>query len=158
MIVSNTVEIKKELQNLSQKAIIELCLHLVKYKKDNKEYLNYLLFQAHSKSSYIESIKLEMDENFSDVSLQPNLYFVKKTLRKHLKTLNKYCKYINDKASAAELHIYFCKKLKTSKIPYEHSQLLVNLYEQQLKKIKTLISALHEDLQLDYLNEYQSLL
>ena len=85
-------------------------------------------------------------------------YFVKKSLRKLLRIITKYCKYIGDKASAAELHIYFCTKLKASKIPYHKSQLLVNMYEQQLKKINTLILGLHEDLQQDYLNELERIL
>ena len=37
-------------------------------------------------------------------------------------------------------------------------KLLINLYEQQLKKINTLINSLHEDLQQDYLNDLQDII
>ena len=37
-------DIKKELQELEPKQLAELCIALAKYKKDNKEYLDYLLF------------------------------------------------------------------------------------------------------------------
>jgi hypothetical protein len=158
MKVSSLSELKKELHELPQKQLMELCLSLAKYKKDNKEFLDYLLFQAHDKQSFVTAIKLEIDEHFEELKFQTNLYFVKKSLRKLLRILTKYCKYMGDKASATDVHIYFCVKLKSSNIPYHKSQLLVNMYEQQLKKINTLILGLHEDLQQDYFNELQQIL
>ena len=158
MKVSSISELKKELHELPQKQLMDLCLSLAKYKKDNKEFLDYLLFQAHDKQSFVATVKTEIDDYFEELKSQTNLYFVKKSLRKLLRLITKYCKYIGDKASATELHIYFCTKLKSSKIPYHKSQLLINMYEQQLKKINTLILALHEDLQQDYFNELQRIL
>ena len=38
--------IKKELSGLSVQQLTDICLRLAKYKKDNKELLNYLLFDA----------------------------------------------------------------------------------------------------------------
>lgn len=151
-------ELKKELNELPPKQLVELCITLAKYKKDNKELLDYLLFQAHDKANFILEVKKEMDEHFDELKSQSNLYYVKKSLRKLLRIINKYCKYVADKALAAELHIYFCEKLKLSKIPYKKSQLLVNMYEQELKKINTLISSLHEDLQQDYLNDLEKIM
>jgi hypothetical protein len=147
-------DLKKELQELPPKQLAELCITLAKYKKDNKEFLDYLLFEAHDKVNFISGVKKEIDEHFQELRSQANLYYVKKSLRKLLRIINKY---INDKALAAELHIYFCSKLKHSGIPYRKSQLLVNMYEQELKKINTLIKALHEDLQQDYLNDLEKI-
>jgi hypothetical protein len=158
MKVSSISELKKELHELPQKQLVELCLQLTKYKKDNKEYLDYLLFQAHDKHSFISAVKTEIDEHFDELKAQSNLYYVKKSLRKLLRIITKYCKYVADKALAADLHIYFCRKMKASHIPYHKSQLLVNMYEQQLKKINTLILGLHEDLQQDYLNDLESII
>ena len=39
-------DIKKELQHLSSLQIADLCLRLSRYKKENKELLAYLLFEA----------------------------------------------------------------------------------------------------------------
>lgn len=158
MKISSISELKKELHELPQKQLVELCLSLAKYKKDNKEFLDYLLFQAHDKNSFITAIKSEIDEHFEELKHQPNLYYVKKSLRKLLRLITKYCKYMSDKTASADLHIYFCLKLKQSGIPYHKSQLLINMFEQQLKKINTLILALHEDLQQDYLNELQKII
>ena len=150
-------ELKKELQEIPQKELIELCVALAKYKKDNKEYLGYLLFEAHDKNAFVKEVKLEIDEQMISLQSQPNLYFVKKGLRKTLRIITKYNKYINDKALSADLLIYFCSKLKHSGIPYHKSQLIVNMYEQQLKKINGLINSLHEDLQQDYLYDLEKL-
>ena len=158
MKVSSISELKKELHELPQKQLVELCLSLAKYKKDNKEFLDYLLFQAHDKPSFISAIKSEIDEHFDELKSQSNLYYVKKSLRKLLRLITKYCKYVGDKAAAAELHIYFCSKLKQSGIPYHKSQLLINMYEQQIKKINSLIGGLHEDLQQDYLNDLDKII
>ncbi len=151
-------ELKKELQELPPKQLAELCITLAKYKKDNKEFLDFLLFEAHDKPNFISEVKKEIDEHFLELRSQSNLYYVKKSLRKLLRIINKYCKYISDKALAAELHIYFCTKLKDSGIRFQKSQLLVNMYEQELKKINTLIKTLHEDLQQDYLNDLEKIL
>ncbi len=157
MKVSSVSELKKELNQLPQKQLIELCLNLIKYKKENKEFLDYLLFQAHDKQSFIAAVKVIIDDYFEELKQQPNLYYVKKNLRKLLRIITKYCKYIGDKAANAELHIYFCVKIKASKIPITKSQLLVNMYEQQLKKISSFIAALHPDLQQDYLIELETI-
>jgi len=150
-------ELKKELQVIPPAELLELCVSLAKYKKDNKEYLNYLLFEATNKQAFINEVKAEIEEYISTLKSQPNLYYVKKGLRKLLRILGKYSKYVNDKALSAEILIYFCAQLKQSGIHYPKSPLLVNLYEQQLKKINALISALHEDLQQDYLNDLEKI-
>ncbi len=157
MKVSSISELKKELNELPQKQLVEICLSIAKYKKDNKEFLDYLLFQAHDKQSFITAVKEEIDFNFEDLKSQTNLYYTKKSLRKILRLISKYCKYIGDKAAAAELHIYFCQKIKEAKIPIHKSQLLVNMYDQQLKKIDTLIGSLHEDLRADFWKDIEGL-
>lgn len=150
-------DIKKELQELEPKQLAELCIALAKYKKDNKEYLDYLMFESHDKNGFITQVKQLVDENFAELNPDTNLYYAKKSLRKILRIINKYIKYVGDKATAAELHIYFCRKLKESKIPVEKSARLVNLKAAEIKKIKTLVGALHEDLQYDYLKDLEEI-
>ncbi|MBL7910645.1 MAG: hypothetical protein JNJ41_06300 [Bacteroidia bacterium] len=151
-------DIKKELEFLEPKKLLELCIALAKYKKDNKEYLGFLLFEEHNKTQFVKEVKLEIDEHFEVLKTQANLYYVKKSLRKLLRIITKYTKYVDDKGLSAEMYIYFCAKLKHSGIPYHKSQMLVNLMEQQLKKINTLITTLHPDLQNDYLNDLEKII
>lgn len=157
MNVSSLQEVKQELQELPPKELLELCISLAKYKKDNKEYLGYLLFQSQDRAGFILQIKTETDNHFAEIQTQKNLYYIRKSLRKILRTLNKYCKYMGDKASSAEVLIYFLLKIKQSNIPIHKSQRLINLFNAQVKKIKSLTASLHEDLQADYLKELEEI-
>lgn len=157
MKVTTLSDIKKELEHLEPKQLIDLTVAIAKYKKENKEFLGYLLFQSHNKTQFLKDVKVEIDEYFNILKSQTNLYYVKKSLRKLLRILTKYTKYVDDKGLSAEVYIYFCIQLKQSGIPYHKSQLLVNLMEQQLKKINTLISTLHPDLQNDFLLDLEKI-
>ena len=53
-------EIKTELTHRSTQELIELCLRLSRFKKENKELLTYLLFESTHEEGYIESIKNEV--------------------------------------------------------------------------------------------------
>lgn len=157
MIESHSLsDIKKELQLLEPKQLSELCLQLAKYKKDNKEYLSYLLFHSHDKNMAVTLVKEEIDILFTEIN-HIKLYVVKKSLRKILRFTNKHVKYIGAKEQEIELLIYFCKKIRLSRIPVSKSTVLQNLYNAQVKKINSIILKLHEDLQYDYLNELEAL-
>lgn len=148
--------LKKELGTLPAGDVLEICMKLAKYKKENKELLSYLLFDANNEPEYIRSIKEEIDLQFTEINLS-HLYFAKKSIRKILKTTNKYIRYSSHKQTEVELLIHFCTKLKRSGIPIRSSNSLSNLYENQVRKIRLTIGALHEDLQHDYLQEISSL-
>ena len=145
-------EIKQELGTLSSAEIAELCLRLAKYKKENKELLTYLLFEAHDEQGYIEIVKKEIEDLFEEVN-QSNLYFAKKTLRKIVRIINKHLRYIGAAQATIELLIHFCKTLKASGIPIQKNVVIANLYKSQLQKINKALETLHEDLQYDYAKE-----
>ncbi|UAY51221.1 hypothetical protein [Ferruginibacter albus] len=149
-------ELKQELQNISAKQMEELCIRLAKFKKENKELLNYLLFEAHDVEGYTEAIKIEMSELFKEVNIK-NLYIAKKNLRRILRNSNKYVKYTGDKQTEAMILIHFCTLVKTFNIPIKRSAALQKLYDQQIKKILAAINSLHEDIQYDLLKEVSSL-
>ena len=50
-------EIKQELSTVKPVDLVELCLRLGKFKKENKELLTYLLFEAHDEHGYITRCK-----------------------------------------------------------------------------------------------------
>lgn len=156
MKASSISEIKSGLENLSAKQLAALCLQLAKYKKDNKEFLSYLLFDANDMESYIQNVKQEMDALFAEINIS-HLYFAKKSLRKILRIAGKHIRYTGSKQAEAELLIHFCQQLKNSGIRFETSTVLMNLYQAQLKKINAAIAGFHEDLQYDYLKEVKKL-
>lgn len=149
-------EIKQELIAIPPEKLLDLCLRLAKYKKENKELLTYLLFDAHDEAAFIESVKMDIIDQFAGIN-QNNLYFVKKSLRKILRSVTKHIRHTGSKQAEVELLLHFCSTLLNSSIPIQKSTVLNNLYQFQLKKITKVIATLHEDLQYDYLKELKKL-
>lgn len=150
-------DIKKELKEKKPAELIELCLRLARFKKDNKELLTFLLFEADDLEQYIRHVEEQTEEVFSEINTS-NLYYAKKSLRKILRGINKHIRYTGSKQAEAELLLHFCQQLKTSGIKYEKNTALKNLFQNQVKKIKAAISAMHEDLQYDYLRKVEKLI
>jgi hypothetical protein len=149
-------ELKQELAGLSPKELIEICQRLAKFKKENKELLTYLLYEARNEEGYIKGIKQEIDEQFSEINTS-HLYYAKKSLRKIVRMINKYCRYSGEKTTEVELHLYFSITLKESGIPIRQNKVISNLYDSEIKKIKTALATLHEDLQYDYKRDLEKL-
>ena len=148
--------IKKELKNLPPEELQAVIARLTKYKKENKELLSYLLFEAENEQAFIESVKKEIDEQFSNLN-RSSFYLAKKTLRKVLKTTNKHIRFSGIKETEIQLLIYFCQKLKKSGLNYRASRVVFNMYINQIKRIRKVLSMLHEDLQFDYEEEVENL-
>lgn len=149
-------QIKKELVYRSPEELLELCLRLSKFKKENKELLTYLLFESIDEEEYIQNIKTEIDTEFKTINTK-NFFYVKKSVRKILKLIKKYSRYSLKKETEAELMLYFLFKLKELRPSIKRNATLVKLYQRQLASVKKLISTLHEDLQYDYKQELEGL-
>jgi len=156
MKASTINELKQELANTPASTLIDLCLRLARFKKENKELLTYLLFEAHDTPAYIKSVKNAMALQFTDIN-KSNVYFVKKTLRKILRTAKKYIRYSGLAVVEIELLIYFCESMKELNIPINKNTVLLNIYQNQLKNINKVLESLHEDLQYDYLKAINKL-
>jgi uncharacterized membrane protein len=156
MKASTINELKQELVNAPASTLVELCLRLARFKKENKELLTYLLFEAHDTPAYIQSVKDAMALQFTDIN-KSNVYFVKKTLRKILRTAKKYIRYSGLPVVEVELLIYFCESMKELNIPIDKNPVLLNIYQNQLKNINKALKVLHEDLQYDYLKAINKL-
>ncbi len=147
-------EIKQELSVQKPAVLSELCLRLAKFKKENKELLTYLLFEAHDEAGYVLGIKKEIGDLFEEMN-QTHLYFAKKTLRKIVRIINKYCRYSNNKQTELELRLHFCKNLHVTEIFRHRNTIVTNIYQSQLKKVYSILTTLHEDLQYDYHKELE---
>ncbi|HET8855577.1 MAG TPA: hypothetical protein VFM60_06610 [Salinimicrobium sp.] len=149
-------ELKQELRERSSQELLEICLRLSKFKKENKELLTYLLFDSSDESTFIANVKKHLDEEFDDIN-RSNVYFIKKRVRKVLRTLKKYARYSSKKETEVELLLYFCEKLYSFSPSIKNDKVLRNLYERQLLQIRKIIPLLHEDLQHDYSIELNEL-
>jgi len=156
MRASTINELKQELVKAPPSTLVDLCLRLARFKKENKELLTYLLFEAHDNPAYIKAVKEEMALQFADIN-KSNVYFVKKTLRKILRNVKKYIRYSGLAIVEVELLIYFCESMKELNISIDKNPILYNIYQNQLKNINKALKGLHEDLQYDYLRSVKNL-
>ncbi len=149
-------EIKTELNSLPPDQLVELCVHLTKYKKENKELLTYLLFEADDESAYVQAVKDEINVQFKEVN-RSNSYLAKKTIRKILRIANKYTKFSGNRQTEIEVLIHFCLQLKKVGISMPINSTIGNIYLRQFQKIHKLLATLHEDLQADFADELRLL-
>lgn len=153
----NIKQLKDELSHRSSNDIKELCLHLARFKKENKELLTYLLFECQDEESFIQTLKQEVDIQFDAINTN-SFFYIRKSIRKILSSIKKHIRYSKKKETEAELLLYFCKKMKTFKPSINRSTRLLNIFDTQVRMIKKAIEKLHEDLQYDYQLELDELL
>lgn len=148
-------ELKAALHNLSPKDIIQVCMRMSKYKKENKELLTYLLYEADNELQYIENIKAEIDDYFANLTSYTFSNLLKK-LRKVVRLANKYIKFAGSKNVEVAVLIHICIQLKPFTSQFSSTALL-NLYNRQIIKIDKALQKLDEDLQYDYKNEIDAI-
>ncbi|HWD88377.1 MAG TPA: hypothetical protein VG367_09640 [Mucilaginibacter sp.] len=149
-------DIKKELQFHDKGYLVDLCLRLGRYKKENKELLAYLLFDADNERGFIENVIAESGFMFSQ--LPSNNYQMAKSMRKILRLLSKYIKFMGSKEAEIEFLLSFCRnyiEYADKRGSYKPMRLI---FTRQLDKIGKAIAKLHEDLQFDYAQDYNALL
>ena len=150
------VNIKKELSGRSVQELTDVCLRLAKYKKENKELLNYLLFDSNDPLQYAEQVKEFLQEDFQ--TLQKHYYYSTKSLRKILRLLNRHARYTASKEVEIELLLWFCSNFLTYADTRSSHKPLQAIFIRQLDKIQSIIPRLHEDLAFDYQQEYSVIL
>jgi len=156
MQLASLSELKRELSTYSQEDLIKTCLRLAKHKKEVKELLHYLCFEAQDQDSYINLVKEELEEGFKELRYM-SFYHGKGRLRKIRREMNKYIKFAGEKQTEAEIRIYFCQQMLEAGMDLPRSTVLMNLYRGQVKLIEKAIDKLHPDLQFDYEGDYEEL-
>ena len=149
-------QLKEELKHCSADQLLEYCLVLSKFKKENKELLTYLIFEQGNEEGFINGVKEEVRTAFQDINTS-KYYYIKKSVRKILRTIKKYIRYSKKKETEIELLLFFCSEIKDFRSNILRSSTMRNLYERQIQTIKKSMKTLHEDLQYDYQMELDEL-
>ena len=156
MKIASISELKRELKERSQEEIMDFCMRVVKFKKENKELLNYLLFEAYDEENFKEALKSEIEDEFATMNIN-SVYLAKKSIRRILRITAKHIKYSGSKQTEAELLIFFCREMRKLRLPFYKSKVLINLYDRQLNNIQKSLATLDEDLQFDYSNDFEEI-
>lgn len=150
-------QIKKELNLQDRDSLINLCLELARFKRDNKEMLSYLLFDRQDEESYISALQADMDQSFDSINTQSH-YYIKKSVRKILRELRRFIRYSNQNETAVELLMHFCYRMTLIKPTIFENRVLTNIFWRQIHLIEQKIEKLHKDLQHDYTLELEALI
>lgn len=148
--------IKDEIVHLSQPELVKLCLLLAKSKKENKEYLSYLLFESEDEQRYVVSLKESLLQQFEEVNVK-SVYLTKKSLRKIIRTAARFLKYTGNKESHVQIYLFLIHEILKLKLNLIKSLALQKIYTSLKNKLRNLIDELHEDLQFDYLSHFRKL-
>ena len=146
--------IKEELNMRSREELVELCLSLSKFKKENKELLTYLLYEVSDELSFINSIKDEIDLAFKEIN-RTSYYYLKKSIRKILRNTKKNIRYSKKKQTEVELILFYCNKLKNFTPSISKSIPLTRIFEREIIRVEKIVAKLDADLQYDYGNEIE---
>jgi len=155
MTTASLAELKRALRNVPSGDLPDLCIRLARYKKENKELLSYLLFEADDEAGYIKNVKIEIDYLFHELP-RTTPYLTKKGVRKALAFTNQRIRYSGQKRTETELLIYFCKKFK-KETPFRNNLTIKNIYLRLIIRVKKTVASLHEDLQFDFGEEIKLL-
>ncbi|WP_420317385.1 hypothetical protein [Ekhidna sp.] len=156
MKAASLADIKRELKQRTPEEVLAICLRLGRFKKDNKELLTYLLFEAGDELGYIKLLKEDIDDMMEEINMS-HLYYVKKGLQKIVRSLNKSLRYSGQKQTEVEVRLYLCRCIKDSGIAINRHPTIKNLYHREITRIKKALTSLHEDLQADYQYELEKL-
>ncbi len=145
--------LRKHLSTLSSMELAQLCVDMAKYRKENKEYLQYLLFERHDHDILITDIVTSLDETMKNLSRTPSTRV--KEVRKVQKEIKKYIRFIKNPVYELQLLLWFSDALALiaeSRIARPH---FISLYAAQVKRMTIIFDKLHEDIQYDYRDALQ---
>jgi hypothetical protein len=145
-------ELKRELEELPNPQVVQLCLRLAKLKVENKELLHYLLFYADDSMAYADLMKPDILDAFQQPFV--NAYTLAKRLRKSMRIIAKYIRFTGNRAGECELLLALVDAyLDNYRYEYRNAA-LARVILRCLKKTRDNIAKLHEDIQADYSGLY----
>jgi hypothetical protein len=149
-------QIKDEILNYTQPELVELCLKLGRFKKENKEFMSYALFLCHDEQDFRLEMKDEMESLLNEINTS-GFYLMKKTIRKVLKVTKQAIRFSDSKETEVELLLHFCRLLLELRPSVLNHKVLFNMLKTQKTVIKKAINALPEDIQYDYQKEMEEI-
>ena len=149
-------QLKDTLSTLGREELTGLLLRMVKFKKENKELLTFLLFESDDLDAYVYEISQEIKDEFENYRLK-TAYYKRKGCRRTLRILKKYIKYAADKEVEVRLLLAYVSMVAESKA-FITDRVIQKIAFRQLLLAEKSIVKLHEDLQYEYKLELEELI
>lgn len=149
--------IKDELATLTNKELNGIILKLIKYRKENKELVTYLLFDSRDEMEYVKLMKKEIEIALDTVT-SSNARNSLKLIRKVLRNTRKAIKFSSNHETEVQLLLHYCSILKSKDLPLTRVKALNSIWDRCILSAGKAISALHEDLRYDYGMELKAIL
>lgn len=149
MQLPSLTSLKAELKHLSESDLIALVADLSKFSRENKAFLYFKLNEKENPRLFIEMVQEELEKEFQLANTK-HYHVAKKSAQAIRRKLNKFLKLNKNKSDQIEVIEYFCRSMISYSYLEFHHPVIDNLYAAQIRKIETLVSSLHEDLQYDY--------
>lgn len=149
-------DLKAQLKQLDEAELQQLVIRLARFKKENKEFLSYILFMEADTRQYIKDVGLETEELFRQMKGN-TLYQCMKSLRKVIRQLTKYIRFASNKVVETELLLLCCRCMQQHFGNIEDSVQLQRLYDRVWLRAEKALAALHEEKQSDYRAELKEL-
>lgn len=157
MKAASVKQIKEELLKRSPNELVNICLRLSKFKKENKELITYLLFDAADEQGYVKEVVQTLVGEFETVNIK-SLYIAKKNLRRIVRMVNRFIKYSDDPETPVQILMALCIEMKKLPLNFSRSASLANIVSATRNRLLKHIELLHEDLQYEYKREFQKLI
>jgi len=142
-------QIKQELKHKDESELLNICVRLANYKKDNKELLSYLLFESDDEQGYAALIKQEISNMFLDINQNTN-YWVKKGLRKIIRYMDRVLRYTKSMETQIDVRLHFCEVMLAEGFSAESALVFGKILEVQFNKVSKVYEKLHEDIKYDF--------
>lgn len=141
--------IKAEIKERSHEELVELCMRLSRFKKENKALITYELFLKDDEWAFCQETKEQITEDLSAIT-NKQVFWLKKSVRKVLKEVSLLLRFTKEPRIEIELLTHFALELNRIVPEVHRSRILKNLYVRQVNRIQKIQQKLPEDLRLDY--------
>lgn len=149
--------IKEELTTLTNKELVAVIGSLIKFKKENKELITYLLFDSKDEIGFINGVKKEVEAELEIVNRFNARNFIKH-IRKVLRNLKKAIRFSGKAETEVQLLLHFLNVLQEKNLPFYRFKALTTIWDRTVYTIDKSIMLLHEDLRHDYGEELKTLI
>lgn len=153
---ADSKDIKAALTKLESATLREIILRLARLKKENKELLTYILFDAADKEGYVAEINHYVTQQMGEVNVK-SAHFARKSLRRILKTAWRLVKYSGDAECVIQVNLHLLEEMNKSKIPFGKSTALENIRSQVKAAIEKNLKLVHADLAHDFKRQLQKM-